>query len=476
MSGKKIKLIMPVYNTEQYLEEALESIVAQSIGFTRNIELYLIDDASADKSLDICRKFQKRFPENINVTHFEENKGVSAARNYGIELVKEENDVIVGFVDSDDKLAPDFVKQVASYFAEHEDINFATTRIWYFDAIEKEHRLNWRFENKDVVDIKKDYTFPHYYIGGAFVRRSALEHLHFDEGMSFWEDALAVNQVILQEGKYGLIRGAIYYYRKRPDESSLVNQAWKNEERYTTFLEQGYMRLMDYCKKKKHRVIPYIQFVVAYHVRGFMKKSKKDIVGEVLETDEDLADFRDRLQVVLKRISEKVIIQVPTTLPIMESMLSIRKGRQVRAKRVYKDGDCLFVYKGKIFARMSERKVRLYYIMDTPGYEGMWRGRFLSPVYAMKRDDYIFAEHDGQRVESQEYRCRRQLFILGKRYRCWFHAGFVINIPKEWKSARFGIYIAEFGKDVLMNEIVFDEVEQVFLGKASEPTYDQELD
>jgi len=458
-----IHVIMPVYNTETYLEEAIESVIGQTLSFCDNIKLHLVDDASADSSLTICKRYQKMYPDNIEVTHFEKNRGVSAARNYAVEKCRNEQSAIVGFVDSDDRLAPDALQKVKAYFEKHTDINFATVEIYYFDAVEKAHKLNWRFENKQVVDIYKDYTFPQYYIGGAFLKGRALQNLHFDENMSFWEDALAVNQVILGEGKYGLIKDAIYYYRKRQDESSLVNQAWKSPERYTSFLEDGYVRLMNDCRRKKLRVIPYIQFVVAYHMRVFMMKSKKEVVGEVIETDEGMEEFRERLQKVLKRISEKVIINIPTSLPIIEAMLSMRRGRQVRAKRVYKDNDCVLVYKGKELARMSERSVRLFHIInDGSENDGKWRGRFATPIYAMKKDDYIFAESHGVKIKSEEYICRKQLFILGKRLRCYFHAGFVIDIPSDWDKAVFGIHMDEGNADIYMNEVVFADIEQVY--------------
>lgn len=452
-------IIMPVYNTESYLEEAIESIINQTIFAKGQVHLQLLDDGSRDGSLSICRRYEKMYPELVTVTHFEENQGVSAIRNYGVEQAKGLDDVIVGFMDSDDRMELDTLERVETFFGQHEDVNFAATEIHLFDAVEKPQRLNWRFEQREVVDIKKDYDFPHYYIGGAFVRRSALMNLHFEEKMSFWEDALAVNQVILQEGKYGLVRGAKYYYRKRNDDTSLVSRAWKEESRYTSFLQEGYMTLMDFCKKKKHRVIPYIQFVVAYHLRIFMMNSNSESVGAMMDSPDEMTEFRKRLQKVLRRIKEKIIVRVPTTLPIIEAMLSVRKGRPVRVKKVFTGDDCLFVYKGYTITRMSERNVALFYILrDGSEYDGMWRGRFSTPAYAMKKEDYIFAEHEGQRIRSIEYPCRKQLFILGQRYRCWFHAGFVIDIPKEWESARFGIHVHESGTDILMNEIVFEEI------------------
>lgn len=458
-----IAVIIPIYNTERYLRETFDSIINQTLSFTEHIRLILLDDASTDGSLAVCEEYRERYPDNIVVKHYPENQGVSVLRNEGLRLCREEGDRLVTFLDSDDRMGEDALERAENFFRQHPDINVATIERMYFGTEVKEHRLNWRFQEREVVDIRKDYNFPHYYVGGAFVRGRALQQIHFEEGMSFWEDALAINQVILDEERYGLIRDAYYYYRKRDDQSSLVDVAWRSKERYTTLLDTGYESLFRYSKKKKHRILPYAQFVVAYHMRLFMMKSKQEMIGQIL-TEEELAVMRDQLRKLLKKIRVKVILSIPTSLPIIEGMLSMRAGRQVRAKRVYKDNDCVLVYKGVELARMSERSVRLFHVIRDPEseFDGMWRGRFCTPIYAMKVDDYIFAEHDGVRIPSLEFPCRKQIFILGKRLRCYFHAGFAIKVPEDWDRATFGIHIAEADADIRMNEIVFDEVEQVF--------------
>lgn len=458
-----IAVIIPIFNTEKYLRETIDSIIYQTLSFTGRIRLVLLDDASTDGSLGICQEYQRQYPDQIIVKHFDKNQGVSALRNYGLQLCRENKDEIVTFLDSDDRMGEDALEKAFAYFENHPDIHVATLASLYFDAVEKEHRLNWRFQETDVVDIKTQYNFPHYYVGGVFVRGTAMQKLHFDESMNFWEDALAVSQMIIDEGKYGLIQDAYYYYRKRADKTSLVDTAWGKKERYTTFLESGYWSLFRYSKKKHHRIIPYVQYLVAYHMRLFMMKSKQDIIHEVLSEGE-ISTLRDSLQHILKKIKVDIILELPTSLPIIEGMLSIRAGKQVRAKRVYKNQDCLLMYKGVELARMSKRSVKLFHIIDDPESEfnGMWRGRFCTPIYAMKKEDYIFAEHNGVRVDSVEHPCWKQLFILDKRLRCYFHAGFAIRIPKDWDRAVFGIHIAEADADILMNEIVFEEVNVVY--------------
>ena len=101
---------------------------------------------------------------------------------------------------------------------------------------------------------------------------------------------------------------------------------------------------------------------------------------------------------------------------------------------------------------------------------------FCTPIYAMKKEDYIFAEHNGVRIDSKEFICRKQIFILGKRLRCYYHAGFAIAIPKEWDRAVFGIHIAEADSDILMNEIVFNEVRLIYFEGETEEHDEFEID
>lgn len=472
-----IAVIVPIYNTEKYLRETIDSVICQTLSFAEHIRLILLDDASTDGSFAICEQYQKQYPKQILVKHYDTNQGVSALRNEGVRIAGEMGDELITFLDSDDKLADDAMEKAKMYFESHEDISVAAIAVKYFGTRDGEQRLNWRFQEMDVVDIKKQYTFPHYYVGGVFLRKRVLNELHFDETMNFWEDALAINQVIVSEGKYGLIQDTFYFYRKREDESSLVDTAWHKKERYTTLLSSGYGQLFAYSRKKHHRIIPYVQYMVAYHMRLMMMKSKQSIIEEIL-SEEELAALRDDVQKVLKKIKVKYILQIPTSLPIIEGMLSMRAGKQVRAKRVYKDNDCVLMYKGVELARMSERSVKLFHIIEDEKSEfnGMWRGRFCTPIYAMKKEDYIFAEHNGVRINSEEFICRKQIFILGKRLRCYYHAGFVIAIPKEWDRAVFGIHIAEADADILMNEIVFNEVRLIYFEGETEEHDEFEID
>ena len=101
---KKVSIIIPVYNTGEYLRSCVDSVLAQTM---EGWELLLVDDGSTDNSGAICDEYAAR-DSRIRVIH-KENQGVSMARNLGLELARGE---YVGFVDSDDWLAPEMFDEM----------------------------------------------------------------------------------------------------------------------------------------------------------------------------------------------------------------------------------------------------------------------------------------------------------------------------------------------------------------------------
>lgn len=99
-----VSIIVPVYNTEKYLRKCLDSILGQSY---QNLEIILVDDGSTDKSGDIIDEYQKK--DGRVVTIHKKNGGQSSARNLGIKNASGE---FIGFVDSDDEIAEDFVNKL----------------------------------------------------------------------------------------------------------------------------------------------------------------------------------------------------------------------------------------------------------------------------------------------------------------------------------------------------------------------------
>ncbi len=98
----KVSVIIPVYNAQAYLRQCLDSVINQTL---TGIEIICVNDCSPDNSFEILKEYEPR----VKIINFEQNRGVSAARNAGIDEATGE---YIAFVDSDDYLAADFYEKL----------------------------------------------------------------------------------------------------------------------------------------------------------------------------------------------------------------------------------------------------------------------------------------------------------------------------------------------------------------------------
>ena len=108
-----ISIIIPVYNTELYLDKCIGSVLGQDY---ENFELLLIDDGSTDRSGEICDQWMQK-DSRIRVIH-QKNNGQSAARNRGLESMEGS---LITFIDSDDYVTEDYLSYLLDLFLENPD-------------------------------------------------------------------------------------------------------------------------------------------------------------------------------------------------------------------------------------------------------------------------------------------------------------------------------------------------------------------
>lgn len=118
MNDSKISVIVPVYKVERYLDKCIDSIVNQTY---RNLEIILVDDGSPDGCPQKCDEWAKK-DARIRVIH-KSNGGLSSARNAGLAIACGQ---YIGFVDSDDWIAPDMYESMISNLM-HADADIAYT-------------------------------------------------------------------------------------------------------------------------------------------------------------------------------------------------------------------------------------------------------------------------------------------------------------------------------------------------------------
>lgn len=110
-----LTIIVPVFNRENTIKRALDSIIAQ---LDEIEELMIINDGSTDKTQDVIKEYTNKYPEKITY-YFKENEGIAATRNFGIQHAKGN---YIMFVDSDDYIDISLVKKLQTYMQQNKDI------------------------------------------------------------------------------------------------------------------------------------------------------------------------------------------------------------------------------------------------------------------------------------------------------------------------------------------------------------------
>ena len=101
MDKIKVSIIIPVYNTEKYLQDCIDCMLYQTLD---SVEYIFVNDASPDESITILRRNEEKYPDKIRVIDSSENLRQGGAKNLGIRAAKGE---YIGFCDSDDLIRPD---------------------------------------------------------------------------------------------------------------------------------------------------------------------------------------------------------------------------------------------------------------------------------------------------------------------------------------------------------------------------------
>lgn len=216
----KISIIVPVYNTEQYLSRCIDSILGQS--FT-DFELLLVDDGSPDGSGAICNAYAEK-DKRVRVFH-KENGGVSSARNLGIDNAQGE---WLYFVDSDDELLPDGLKVLVDNISDDVDVvmgGFESVDELGNMTREATKSVNLRLSRKEsVITLYRGQGCCGYFFLGytwqRLFRKSLVDRfdLRFDTSIAIKEDTLFVMQYLRKSN--GITQFAtqpIYRYYQRPN-------------------------------------------------------------------------------------------------------------------------------------------------------------------------------------------------------------------------------------------------------------------
>lgn len=218
----KISIIIPVYNVEKYLPKCLDSVLNQTF---QDYEMILVDDGSTDRSGEICEEYAAR-DSRIRVFH-QENQGVSAARNHGLEAVRGE---WIGFMDADDFIVEDMYQVLYENAVRFQTGISMCRHIEYYinspvvpDANAEVKILSDQEAIKMVMEAKIVSVNP----VDKLYRRDLFDEVRFPN-LAVGEDAYIMLELIRRAGTVAYTPAQKYYYVHRAE--SLTTSSFKEHD------------------------------------------------------------------------------------------------------------------------------------------------------------------------------------------------------------------------------------------------------
>jgi len=189
---KKLSIIITAYNIEQYIGECLDSIIHQ---LTSECELFVIDDSSTDKTLEIIQsKIDTKIQKNINIITHSVNCGVSVARNTGLYF---SSGKYVAFIDGDDLVTDEYIATIMIALTAEMDV----------------YKLSWvSFGLRKAMYDANRLPEWNKSVWSRVFKRTILQHT-FNPHLSWAEDADFIDKNVRPEHTVGIIPKVIYKYR-----------------------------------------------------------------------------------------------------------------------------------------------------------------------------------------------------------------------------------------------------------------------
>ena len=224
---KKVSVIVPVHNSEKYLDRCIQSLINQEYS---NIEILLIENCSSDSSLTICRQYEQAF--NFIKVISTEQKGVSRARNIGLENATGD---YICFVDSDDYVCNSYISKFVKSLQESDcKIGFCGDEKVYSDHVYIEtYALKTGVVNREeaLALCFKDGGVSGY-VWNKIFDASLLKEIRFDISIEFAEDLLFSIQALLKVNKVCCVSDVLYEYTQTSSSSTTHSSFEDFNERF----------------------------------------------------------------------------------------------------------------------------------------------------------------------------------------------------------------------------------------------------
>lgn len=262
-----VSVIMPIYNCEQTLEAAIDSIIMQTYS---NWELIVCDDCSKDKSLEILYKYKNKLGDKLIILRNEKNQRIAYSLNHCLKYVKGE---FIARMDGDDISLPDRFEKQITFLKEHCDYDLVGTQMISFDEKGDHGVINVK-ETPDKWILRTNTPFGHATImchsyvykklNGYTVSDKIIRCEDVDLWFRFYENNFKGYNLPLS------------LYKVREDREAYKRRTFKHSWQASTVLFHGFRRLNFPFSSYIFVLKPIISCFIPDRLKQYIRNSKRD--------------------------------------------------------------------------------------------------------------------------------------------------------------------------------------------------------
>ena len=374
-----VSIIMAVYNTELFIEEAVDSIINQQldsisdfcaclehksyqdIRFSEPVQVILVDDGALDNSGKICDAYAEKY-DFITAVH-KPNGGVSSARNKGLEYAKGK---YLNFIDSDDKFKEDALSKMFTYFeANYNKMEIATMPIVFFDAASGNHWLNEKFKKGNrIIDLRSEYNSSLLFVNASFFKAElVMPDLRFDETLVTGEDSKFIYTIFLRNNcRFGLVADTEYRYRRRSKgEDSAIQASKLNRNFYFDYLDGFIDWIAAYSKELNGFIPKYVQYVIAQQLQWRFVQDKDAAIAKSVLTDDEFEQYKQHLFNELHFVDDDILLMQKMIFREQKLYMLMKKYNTLPSCE-YFDDDATLYYGNSVIGLLSSCYTKIDFI------------------------------------------------------------------------------------------------------------------
>lgn len=253
-----VSVIIPIYNAEDHLQRCLDTLLVQTYS---DFEVIMVDDGSVDESGEICNQMAIR-DDRFRVFH-QKNGGVSSARNTALKNAKGE---FVTFVDADDYVDRDYIKELMCGMQYHEvDICYCNAQ----DEDDKGNSIPVGGSEENIIFYKSEYEWngpiAHPLVRNTLFRKELIRGIYFNPYISLGEDSLFFAQCLIRARRIYFSHNKSYHYVIYGDTAShgpfdknklseltawrMIAELYEDDKNYDQVVTAYIIRLIGFCRK-----------------------------------------------------------------------------------------------------------------------------------------------------------------------------------------------------------------------------------